>query len=512
MKNRTLVKHIGTGLFLGGVTGVITGTAITLYKFCAKHIIHLSEKGYVFLRHNPLWLIPTVLGLLGLAALLAAIYRKTTNLRGGGIPTAIGILRGSIPFRWVRNALGILTLSLTTFLVGVPLGNEGPSVQLGTALGRGSTALLGKQSKSWDRYGMTGGACAGFSTATGAPLSGILFAVEEAHNRVSPLLLLVATAAVGAARLVSDLLAPVLGVSSTLFPALYLKPLTVADCWIPLAIGVVMGLFAVGFLSLYRHMTNLMHNRLAKVPDTYKIFAILMLTLTAGLISFSYVSTGHELVLTLFSGQVLLPLLITALLVRTLLTTGANVANLTGGIFLPLLAIGATLAGLLAKSAELCGLDAGYYPTILVLGITACIAGMMKMPLTAIAFAVEALSGHTVILPILVATGISYGVVELFGAVSINDRVLDHRLEQMHRGNRKIVETTVTVQPDSFAVGKEIRDIFWPESLFVLSVDHKRALGGKTLHAGDTLHIRYATYHEGRLWEELTHILGEQPK
>ena len=29
---------------------------------------------------------------------------------------------------------------------------------------------------------MTGGACAGFSTATGAPISGILFAVEEAHQ------------------------------------------------------------------------------------------------------------------------------------------------------------------------------------------------------------------------------------------------------------------------------------------------------------------------------------------
>ena len=513
MKKRTLVKHIGTGLYLGGVTGAITGVAITLYKFCAKHIIHLSEMGYGFLRHNPIWLIPAVLGLLGLAVLLAHIYRRTTNLRGGGIPTAIGILRGSIPFRWVRNAIGILTLSLTTFLVGVPLGNEGPSVQLGTALGRGSTALLGDKKKdAWDRYGMTGGACAGFSTATGAPLSGVLFAVEEAHNRVSPLLLLVATTSVCTARLVSDLLAPLLGVSSTLFPALYLQPLTVTDCWIPLVIGMVMGLFAVAFLSLYRHTTHLLNNRLANVPDVYKIFAILTLTLTTGYLSYSYISTGHELVLTLFSGQVMIPLLITALLVRTLLTTGANVANLTGGIFLPLLAIGATLAGLLGKIAQLCGLDAAYYPTILVLGITACIAGMMKMPLTAIAFAVEALSGAPIILPILLVTAVSYGVVELFGAVSINDRVLEHRLEQMHRGEQKIVETTVTVQPDSFAVGKEIRDVFWPEGLFVLSVDKKRALGGKTLSAGDTLHIRYATYHEPRLWEELTLILGEQPE
>ena len=511
MKKRRIVKHIGTGLLLGAVAGAVTGAAITLYKCCAKHVIHLSESGYHFLRHNPLWLIPAVIVLLGLAFLLAHIYRRTTNLRGGGIPTAIGVLRGIIPFRWVRNAIGILFLSLTTFLVGVPLGNEGPSVQLGTALGRGSTGLLGKKKRNaWDRYGMTCGACAGFSTATGAPLSGILFAVEEAHHRVSPLLLLVATTSVCAARLVSEWLSPLLGVSDTLFPAMELKPLTITDCWIPVVMGVVVGLFAVLFLSLYRGMIHLLNNRLAKVPDVYKIFAVLALTLTVGCLSYSYISTGHELVLSLFSGEVMIPLLITILLVRTLLTTGANVANLTGGIFLPLLAIGATLAALLGQVATACGLDAGYYPTILVLGITACIAGMMKMPLTAIAFAVEALSGDTIILPILLVSGIAYGVSELFGAVSINDRVLDHRLEQMERGKRKKENVTVTVQPDSFAVGKEIRDILWPNGVFVLSVDKKQALGGKTLSAGDNLLIRYVTHNESRLWTELTDILGEQ--
>ena len=510
LKKLPIVKHFGTGLLLGAVSGAITGIVITLYKFCAKKIIHLSEEGYGFLRENPLWLIPVAIGLLGVAWLFSFIYHRVTNLRGGGIPTAIGLLRGWLPFRWVRNVVGIFGLSLTTFLIGVPLGNEGPSVQLGTALGKGCSALWGRRGEAWSRYSMTGGACAGFSTATGAPVSGILFAVEEAHHRVSPLILLVATAAVSAARLVSDLLAPVLGVSSNLFPNLELQPMLGFNCWIPLVLGGIFGLFAVVFLSFYRYMTDLLNHKLAKVADVYKIYVVMLLTVGMGLISFSYVSTGHELVLALFDGETVWMLLL-LLLVRSVLTMGANGTNITGGIFLPILAIGATLSALFGKCIIALGVDAALYPTILVLGITACIAGMMKMPLTAVAFAVEALSGHQIMLPVLLVTAVSYGVAELFGAVSINDRVLDNRMEQVRKGRKRTTaEATVVVQPDSFAEGKEIRDILWPDGLFVLAVDKSRAMGEKTLHNGDRLHVRYSTFHEERLHTELTAIVGVQ--
>ena len=114
-------------------------------------------------------------------------------------------------------------------------------------------------------------------------------------------------------------------------------------------------------------------------------------------------------------------------------------------------------------------------------------------------------------LPILLVTAVSYGVAELFGAVSINDRVLDSRMEQVRKGRKRTTaETTVTVQPDSFAEGKEIRDILWPDGLFVLAVDKSRALGGKTLHAGDRLQVRYSTFHEERLHQDLAAIVGAQ--
>ena len=112
----------------GSITGVLTAVTVLLYKLCAKYVIAFSEHGYHFLRDNLIYVPLVLAAMLGIAFLLAWIYKQTPNLQGGGIPTSIGILRGIITFEWLRNVLGVFFLSLTTFLIGVPLGNEGPSV------------------------------------------------------------------------------------------------------------------------------------------------------------------------------------------------------------------------------------------------------------------------------------------------------------------------------------------------------------------------------------------------
>ena len=155
---------------------------------------------------------------------------------------------------------------------------------------------------------------------------------------------------------------------------------------------------------------------------------------------------------------------------------------------------------------------------ILVLGITACISGMMKTPLTAILFAVEALGCSENLLPVVVAASLAFVIPELFGAASINDVVLERRFEENNeKVDPKVIDTFVTVQENSFAVGKQIRDIFWPANLFVLSVKHdekRRAEvdehGGKEIREGDILHVRYSTSDEKKTKEELIAIVGEQ--
>jgi hypothetical protein len=244
------------------------------------------------------------------------------------------------------------------------------------------------------------------------------------------------------------------------------------------------------------------------------VFAV---TLLLGLFSFSFISTGHDLILELLDGKIAIGMLILLLLVRSTLTLSANANGITGGLFVPIMALGVLVASILAKGlVQFAGEE--QYAMILVLGLTACISGMMKTPLTAILFSVEALGCYNNLLPVVVAASLAFVIPELFGAESINDVVLERRASaQREKSTPKVFDTFVTVQDNSFAVGKQIRDIFWPRNLFVLSVQHGKKHGaevdehgGKEIREGDILHVRYSTYEEEKTAEELMDIVGEQ--
>jgi hypothetical protein len=188
-------------------------------------------------------------------------------------------------------------------------------------------------------------------------------------------------------------------------------------------------------------------------------------------------------------------------------------------MFIPLLTLGAVLSSLLGEVIEkLFGLDHQYYTVILVLGIVACISAIMKMPLTAIVFAVEALGLYENIIYVIIVSAVSFVITEIFGAKSINDTVVENRVEELNEGmESKVIDTYIVVKKGAFAIGKQVRDIFWPANLFVLSVKHdetKRAEvdehGGKAIREGDRLHVRYSTYAEAETRKELMAIVGEQ--
>lgn len=512
------VNLVVPSLVFGIVTGVFTSLIILLYKVCAKNIIALSEAGYSFLRGH-LCFLPVVFVLLfGVSLLLVLAYKKIPNIKGGGIPTSIGILRGLIKFKWLATLIGTFLASLLTFLIGVPLGNEGPSVQMGTSVGRGSVAPISKKHRAWCGYTMTGGACAGFSVATGAPVSGILFSLEEAHQRISPTIFIVSATAVSSSYITTRIMSYFFGIETRLFPSLQIVALPASEAWLPMVIGILFGLFSVLFLKFYNVVAKLVSDKLKKIPHVFKVFSVFVLTIVAGIMSFSFISTGHDLILDIMDIKLAVYMLIIILVVRSVLTVFANTCSITGGIFLPIMAIGAVFAALIGRGAIAIGVREEYYSLILVLGISACIAGMMKMPLTAIVFSVEALSCYENIVYVVIAVVVTFIITEVFGVSSITDSVLEHRISTHNKKERLIViDTFVTVKEGSFAVGKQIRDILWPPNLFVLSIKQRAEQraevdehGEKELRAGDILHVRYSTYDEETTKEELTSIIGEQ--
>ena len=195
-----------------------------------------------------------------------------------------------------------------------------------------------------------------------------------------------------------------------------------------------------------------------------------------------------------------------------------NIIKLTGGVFVPILALGAIMASILGKSLQLLGLPDTYYTVILVLGITACIASMMKMPLTAIVFSLEALGSVNNVIYVIVVVAVSYIITEIFRSKGINDRIIDNLVKsQEETHERKIIDTHITVKKGSFAEYRHVKDILWPANFFLLAIIPSSTnrpeidqQGAKTFHEGDVLHIRYATFDEPQTKADLIAIVGEQ--
>ncbi len=496
-----LTSSVLPALLFGAVSGILAGGVVTIYKLFAKGAVSASSAFFTFMRGH-LWVLPIALVLaLGISFLLSFIYKKEPDLQGGGIPATLGTLRGLFHFHPAKSTLGSFFLSLISFLFGVPLGTEGPSVQLSASLGALAARKAPKRFRAWERFSMTGGASAGFSVATGAPLSGIFFAVEEAHGRISPLIVLVAVVAVLFAELFAFALSPLVGVDVALFDVADFGALALGDYWKPLLAGVFMGIFSLLFLKGY-HLLDTLLRKKWQCKGQVKIFTVFAVTLLAGIFSSEWISTGHHLIDELFSHSPALPVLIGILLIRWILTLSANISGITGGIFLPMLAIGGTAGAVLGKF--LGGEESA--AIFVVFGIVGCVAGMMKMPLTAILFGVEALGLSHNLLPLILICILSYAIPEALGEESIGECVLERRRELLHQGKTHTEEEdSFFVEAGAFAVGKEIRDIFWPDGVRVLSV--KKAGEGHLLAAGDCLLVRISTYDREKTLRELEHIL-----
>ena len=72
----------------------------------------------------------------------------------------------------------------------------------------------------------------------------------------------------------------------------------------------------------------------------------------------------------------------------------------------------------------------------------------------------------------------------------------------------------MTVRKGSYADGMEIREILWPPTCAVLSIDrnptHISRHSAQELREGDSLHLHYQTYNSEETLKTLIAILGEQ--
>ena len=501
-------------LFFSIVAGFFSAIAVTAFKLAAELVIHLSVTLYDLVRANPIWLPVLIVGTSAIGLASSFILSASRSCRGGGIPTSVAAIRGIVSFKWLASVFILPYSALLTLLCGIPLGTEGPCVQMGTAIGDGVVKCLGgKRHKGWRQYIMTGGASAGFSIATSSPLTAIIFSMEELHKHFSPILLTVASLSVISSQVAVKILA-LFGIGSTsLFNISTIAPVAPKFLFAPVIIGLICGGVSILFIRLYCLIEELMHRILERIPLKIVFPVLFACICVVGFFLSDTLGTGHSLSDILLHTEILWYMLILVFLIRAVIMMISNTAGVTGGIFLPTLAFGAIIGSLCAKAMISMGiLEPEQYTLIVVLGITAFLGAASRIPITACVFAVESLGGINNVIYVILAVTVAFLVVELSGLEDFTDIVLEAKVRSIIRGKQAtVVEVPLTVQPNSFAEGKELRDILWPNKCMVVSYEregeHHHKLG---IMAGDVITVHYKTYNPTETAEEIKNLVGAQ--
>lgn len=428
------------------------------------------------------WLVFPVIGALGgsLAAWITSRYAPEAS--GSGIPHVKAVLLNLQPFHWARVLLvkffgGILALGS-----GFSLGREGPTVQMGSAIGKMVSNLFKVSHKAEHKLIAAGGG-AGLAAAFNAPLAGFVFVIEEFHFDMS-------IATYGTA-----LIAAVIGDTVTRsfhgqLPSFLVfryptPPLAAMPFFalLGLTAGVAGLLFSKILLRGVRFTRNTGHSHsiLHKAP----LRAAIIGAIVGGVIWFLPEATGGgtQTVESILNGQFNSSSMIsTACLilgVKFLLTILCYLAGTPGGIFAPMLVLGALVGYLTGQFCTFLWPSLGVPPaSFAVTGMAAIFSSIVQAPLTGVILILEMTGNYHQMFPMIIACSVSYLTAEWLhgrpiyeGLLAISLRGSHHAV--LHASEPRLLD--LAAMPNSLFIGKSLRELNLPKGCLLITVTREEA-------------------------------------
>lgn len=444
-------------------SGLIAGLLVVLYRFGMEYGTETAVKIYAYLELNPLMIIPWILLIAVAGLLIATLVKLEPMATGSGIPQVEGLLLYGLKIRWYTVLIVRFIAGIISSFFGLSLGREGPSIQIGASASQGLAKRISK-SKLEENYLITGGAAAGLSAAFNAPLSGIVFALEEVHRSFSGLILIAATTAALSADVVSKYffgLKPVLSFAAT--PALpeayyiWLIPLGILSG----VVGVALNKALLGFQMAYR-----------KIPFYLRPCIALLIALPYGLFIPAVLGGGLNLIQIAEKAKGGISIIALYLIVKFLFTCTSFGSGVPGGIFMPILAIGALTGSFVGLIALQFGLPAEYIPDFAVFAMAGALSGSVKAPITSILLIVEMTGSISHMLPVAGCSFIALFISDALKTTPIYEALLERIVE-----NDKDVQNSklgglieVSVEMGSIVADNTVRDIAWPQGTLLVGI------------------------------------------
>lgn len=377
--------------------GVVVGLAVVAFILLTERTgMRLYPPG------SPVWrrvMVPIV----GSLAMGYFLYRYFPDARGSGVPqtkAALFVRDGHIT---LGTVLGKFFCTSTTLACGIPLGREGPSVQVGAGIASVLGRKLGLRPEKVKAL-IPIGASAAIAAAFNTPLAAVLFSLEEVmgdlHAPVLGSVVLASATSWATLRLL-------LG-NNPLFHVPQYELVHPAEFGVYALLGIAGGLLSAAFskllLIMRKHFLLLPKKTRWCHPVAGGVLVGLMGWFVPQTLGVGYGYVGDAL-----HGGMVIKLMLILLVFKFFAVTVSYASGNAGVIFAPSLFLGAMLGGAMGTAAHyffpLHTAASGAYALV---GMGTVFAGVVRAPMTSVVMIFEVTRDYTVIVPLMISNMVSF--------------------------------------------------------------------------------------------------------
>jgi chloride channel protein, CIC family len=401
---------------------------------------------------------PTAVGIL-VAILVIHFFPQ---VRGSGVnqtKAALYIFNGYIPF---RNAIGKFICSALAIGSGQSLGPEDPSLQIGASL---ASALGRRLELSREKLRLLApvGAAAGLAAAFNAPISAVLFVIEEVIGRWSAGILgSVVLSAISSVVVMRWFLGA---------DALFRVPGTAFTHPSELIAYAVLGVAGAFAAVIFSKSICFFRPRLRALPRWTQYFQPALAGFLIGLIGWlgapQVMGAGYEFIDQAMHDQFGWKFLAILAGLKIVATTLSFVSGTPGGMFAPTLFIGAMLGGAVG------GVERHFFPLLTVstgtyalVGMGVLFAAFLRAPMTSVFMVLEVSGNYSIIVPVIVANTVAYVIsrslqrVPIFDVLTRQDGLVLPSLEEQREEEILRVEDAMKPAPELILeAGASLEDV-----------------------------------------------------
>jgi CIC family chloride channel protein len=330
------------------------------------------------------------------------LYRYFPDARGSGVPQTKAALYAREGRISAATMFGKFFCTSATLASGIPLGREGPTVQVGAGIASVLGRHLGLRPEKVKAL-IPVAAAAAIAAAFNTPLAAVLFALEEIvgdlHAPVLGSVVLAAATSWGVLRLL-------LG-NDPLFKVPQYQLVNPWEFAIYAVLGVAGGLVSVAFTKLLLGMRG----RFLRFPHKTLPFQPVIGGVLVGLMGWfvpQVLGVGYEHVGAVLNGGMALRLMVLLLVLKLFAVTTSYASGNAGGIFGPSLFLGAMLGGTIGGMAHTLFPNHTATPGAYALvGMGTVFAGIVRAPMTSVVMIFEITRDYAVIVPLMISNLVS---------------------------------------------------------------------------------------------------------